>query len=119
MADTRFGPGYKLTWRAREVQDQTSQATIAGMLETLEACVTAAKVEAPVRTGRLRDDITIIQPPHLTAHRVVAQWGNTPEVPYAPLQNYGTVRIPAKHYLEHAADQEYPKTAERIQRHMR
>lgn len=109
----------KLTWRGRQVQEQVEAATIAGMTETLEACVSVAKANAPVLTGRLRADIDY-DPPYFSGNRIVGKWGNykDPLVHYAFWQENGWAGHPGRFYLRQAQDQEYPKTAARIKAHL-
>lgn len=115
MAETIYGNGFKMIWRAKEVIEDVNKATIAGMNETMAAAVGVAKGYAPVKSGALRDDIQY-QEAYETATSIIGRWGNF-FVVYSIYQEYGTVYIEPVYYLRRAMDQEYPKLAERIAAH--
>ena len=106
---------FKLTWQGRDVEVAVNKATVEGMVETLEACVVLGKVNAPVDTGALRDDISF-DPPQERERRITARWGNR-FIYYSIFQEIGTSRNPAVRYLQRAADVEYPKLKDRIKKH--
>ncbi len=109
----------KITWRGQQLLDTVNKATIAGMHDTLEACVVQGKVNAPVDTGALQADIDYDEP-YFEGGRIVGKWGNykDPAVTYAFWQENGWTNHPGRFYLRQAQDQEYPQTASRIKRHM-
>lgn len=111
-----FRNAFRLTWRQRAIEEHLDEATKAGLNDTMEACVEQAKINAPVLTGALREDIAY-QPAQESGSRIVGRWGNW-TIPYAIYQEDGTIYIQAKRYLQRAQDQEYPKTAARIRSHM-
>lgn len=109
----------KLTWRGNQVVEAVRQATLKGMEETLIACVSAAKAQAPVDRSWLRDDIDYDKP-YIEGGRIVGKWGNykNPLVYYAFWQENGWAGHPGRFYLRQAQDAEYPHTNERIRNHL-
>jgi hypothetical protein len=107
---------FRMTWRQAAIERHLDDATKKGLNDTMRACVSAAKHNAPVLTGALRNDIDF-RPAEQSGSRIVGRWGNW-TIPYSVYQEYGTIYISAKHYLQRAKDQEYPHTAARIRSHM-
>jgi hypothetical protein len=114
----RGKPVVKFTWRGADVEAEVNKATVLGINDTINACVDQAKLNAPVLTGALRDDIQVLQSATMRTKRITASWGNR-EVLYSFFQEFGTVNNPPRYYLQRAADQEYPRTNDRIRRHLR
>lgn len=107
---------FRMTWRQASIEAVVDDAIKAGLDDTMKACVDAAQKNAPVLTGALRDDIAF-RPAEKSGGRITGRWGNW-NIPYAIYQEYGTIYVSAKHYLQRAQDQEYPLTPMRIRSHM-
>lgn len=107
---------FRMIWRQAAVEHHVTEATKAGINDTMRACVATAKQLAPVETGALRDDIAMREA-EVHGTRITGRWGNW-EIPYAIFQEYGTHTIRPKYYLTQAKDRHYPSTALNIKAHM-
>ena len=130
-----------LKWYGKAVTEKMAAAQVAGVNQTMAACVVRAKANHPWqnRTGLLEGaiDIADYAAPHATG--VKGTWGVRDMVQARILEEGGTivprrakalaipqadgslgfassVRIPPYPYLRPAADIEYPKLAERIRK---
>jgi hypothetical protein len=106
-----------LDWQGRQVQARVIKAAKEGIDATMAAAAIHAKQHHPwtFRTGTLEGSIAIAEYAHEEGGLIVGLWGSL-DVVYAKWLELGTGRMAAYPYLRPAADVEYPKLAERIQR---
>jgi len=135
------GKSKSLKWYGKAVTEAMRAAQMVGINQTMSACVVRAKTKHPWqnRTGLLEGaiDISRFAAPHGTG--VKGTWGVRDMIQARILEEGGTIKpkkgkalaipqadgsvrlvakvtIPAYPYLRPAADLEYPKLAERIQK---
>lgn len=135
------GKTKSLQWYGKAVTDRMKAAQVAGINQTMSACVVQAKTNHPWqnRTGLLEGaiDIADYAAPH--ANGVKGTWGVRDMVQARILEEGGTIRprqakalaipqadgsvrfassvtIPPYPYLRPAADREYVKLGERIRK---
>ncbi|QXN67998.1 hypothetical protein [Microcystis phage Mwe-Yong1] len=136
------GKTKSLKWYGAAVTEKLARAQIAGVNETMAACVTRAKNNHPWqnRTSGLEGAIDIDMYAAAQGPRVKGTWGVRDMVQARILEEGGTIRpvrakflaipqpdgslrfarsvtIPPYPYLRPAADIEYPQLAERIRKH--
>jgi hypothetical protein len=97
----------KLTWFGPQIADNITNATKAGIDQTMADCVAHAQGRAPVDTGWLRNNITF-RPAIRQGNRLVGRWGNVDGPDYALINE---LRV---NYLRRAADSQYPSLPSRI-----
>lgn len=135
------GKTKSLKWYGKAVTEKMAKAQIAGVNETMAACVVQAKGNHPWqnRTGLLEGAIDIAGYASPTSSGVKGTWGVRDMVQARILEEGGTivprqakalaipqadgsvrmvssVTIPPYPYLRPAADVEYPNLAERIRK---
>lgn len=110
-----------LEWRGPEVAERVRAASLAGIDETLAACVVTAKADYRpghgLVTAALQGSVQM-RPAEMQGDVGVGLWGSF-DIDYAIYVEMGTALMAAQAQLRHAADQHYPSLAERIARRMR
>ena len=118
LGDLKVGIRTRVTVRnnTRGIVAAFRQAAAEAVAQTAEALVDDARARAPVKTGRLRDSIAIVEQ---TGQRAVA--GVT--APYGALVEYGGIDRPATPYWTPAVEQAWRNLqkalAEALQRRLR
>jgi len=106
-------------WYGDKVASKMQKATAFGIDQTLAACVVNAKGNYyqghGLRTSTLQGSVQARPAEIRSTGDVVGYWGSF-DVDYAIYIEKGTGRIQAQRQLQNAADEEYPKLAERIRR---
>lgn len=101
----------KLTWKGAEVEAKIIEASREAIDETNEAGAEQAFVDAPFRTGELREGIHVV-PAVVSADKVSGQMVSS--AAHSLFVELGTVHMAAQPFQRPAADTENPKLAARI-----
>lgn len=101
-----------LAWRGDQVRSHVERAVLAGMDETMAACVLQAKGLVRVKTAVLQGSIQM-RPAEFRGAVAIGLWGSF-DVNYAIWQEIGTSRMTGKPYLRPSADAQYPRLGARI-----
>lgn len=107
-----------LDWQGREVEARLDRAIREGINATMAAAVISAKSNHlwRNRTGTLERSIQVAEYARDVGGGVISgRWGSL-DVLYAWYLEFGTSRAAAYPFLRPAADHEYPKLHQRIQR---
>ncbi len=107
-----------LTWNGDALKKRLSEAQRLAIDETTASCIEPAKDRVRVKTRILQGSIQFRQAVR-EAGRWVGRWGSW-DVNYALWQEIITFRIAGHQpFLRPAAEQEYPKLAERVKAHFK
>ena len=106
-----------LKWEGDKVINKMDKCIIQGMNQTMAKAVEHAKQNHPWKnvTSILEGSIRAVKAARKVGDEVIGIWGSV-DVSYALVLELGGVNRPAFPYLRPAADAQYPKLADRIEK---
>lgn len=96
-------------WNGEEIERAALRASAKGINETMAACVTDARADAPVRSGKLKRSIRIVTRalPHVAT--LMGYWGSASRLRQV-------VQLYKRKTLRKTAEKIYPTLGERVRK---